>query len=294
MTITSPRVEIMAVSTPADVSDNAAICLQCRYPLIGLSELRCPECGWTFDAEYLADAPLRRFLLPWERIEDGGIVRRTLKTLWLAWVHPGRYFSNARARYDRRIEGGWKFLLACVAASYSISFVVFVINQTINCMALSLRRGQILRALDTSIQTFFYSLAVEWYFPSVFVLAGSIAALSLAAILPLITSRQRVSSGFSNLIALLSPTIPISGFTFALIMLVATLTRYSAMWVSYAMGVVPPMVMIVILWQCCRRYLLAGRAWSVVIVILALVLGRFSEWIALSLLSPILSFLIPI
>ncbi len=108
------------MTTLPDSFDEIARCPQCDYLLAGLTELRCPECGRPFDADFVAQAPFRSRLLAWERPECGKVTRRVLRTVWSAFAHPSRFFARARGRIEQRIANrGW-FILSCVLASLVI------------------------------------------------------------------------------------------------------------------------------------------------------------------------------
>lgn len=91
-----------------------ALCIKCRYPLVGLRESRCPECGTQFDPKYLQVPHL-----PWESRRAIGWIRGYLKTLWLVfWDRktPIRWLDGPMDCRSARRFHVWTILLVTLAA----------------------------------------------------------------------------------------------------------------------------------------------------------------------------------
>jgi hypothetical protein len=98
--------------------DSRAACLGCTYPLPGLTEPRCPECGREFDPDdpktmYVGRVPDR---LTWALIQPPGWLMHTAVVIWAA-LHlaafsiPRTFFDLLAAGvvYGAAIAGLWLF-----------------------------------------------------------------------------------------------------------------------------------------------------------------------------------------
>jgi hypothetical protein len=244
---------------------------------VGLSELRCPECGRPFEADLVKEAPFRNRLLAWERPECGGVARRTLLALSDAGLHPNRFFARARTRIERRIANPTLFIMSCVLASFALHFGGRMLAHVVNFAFLAARYGQIRHAASTTAQIAAWSVRTDWLTPSIQVSTTLIAAFISAGVMSLLFRRRAGSLRFVDFAALLAPIVTISASLMVVGNLILTLWFDTIIVVVYGTAIAQTVVLGIMVWYCCRHLLAICRVRAVGIVILCVLLSYLSE-----------------
>ena len=125
MTIPPAAAGVAAAAAESPVLDRDVACPLCEYNLRGLTEPRCPECGYTFSWPELTDPTRRRHPFLFEHHPNRNLwsFRRTL---W-AGLRPGRFWrslSPAQPSFPRRLAA---YGIVSFAGSYAVSFAAFSI-----------------------------------------------------------------------------------------------------------------------------------------------------------------------
>ncbi len=240
-------------------------CPKCGYNLFGLSEFRCPECGTPFDPKKLA---AQTHLLPWERPELGGKLRRLSRTILLASLHPDRYFSAICQRKDRPILNAGSFVTACILASISFYLVSFFLGPVIFFIRLAWKHGATQKILHSAVSLLRIYASTDWYFPIMQVLT-MLFSIFLIAMLVTRMFRNRIG-GFQtkDIAVVLSPTITFGAFIAAFCQVVLAISQYSLLWILGGVMLCGQVVVLLLLvWHCCRKALALSRAKTVAMVI---------------------------
>jgi hypothetical protein len=129
-----------ASDAPASpVLDQDVSCPLCEYNLRGLTEPRCPECGYTFEWAELTDPTRRRHPILFEHYADRNLwsFRRTL---W-AGLRPGRFWrslSPAQPSFPRRLAA---YAFLSLAGAYAVSFTALSVLIAVLISQLNLPMG---------------------------------------------------------------------------------------------------------------------------------------------------------
>jgi hypothetical protein len=109
-----------------DAVPHDVLCLLCRYNLRGLTEPRCPECGYRFDWQEVLDPTRHTHPYLFEHHPNPrGFVRTALGTVW-PWTFWGNLNANQRP-HRRRLVRYWmlstaSILVATVAVFVGLSY----------------------------------------------------------------------------------------------------------------------------------------------------------------------------
>ncbi len=246
------------MSNAVDATIESARCATCAYLIVGLSEPRCPECGAPFDPEYV-DHAARSCLLPWERREMGGGLRRFGRTLRLACFSPDRYFECAAKRSGKRIGRPWLFLTGCIALSAGLCLVAYLFGAYVvftGWFASYWTLRRIIRSSD--------SMAAPLFIP----LGGKIVAVLVTAVLVRLMFRARLSAlRTSDLAALFGPSIVVSATAWAASYVILC-TRFMVFDFLKASFLFERCYWLVVIWFCGRRLL--SRSWRNVVLLVIL------------------------
>jgi len=111
------------------------VCPECCYPLTGITEPRCPECGTALDPLLLQNPDLAIPRIAWERRPR--VTRRyaVAHTLWEITWRPRRFFS--RLQYDDRLLRAIRWPLYILISGWSLYFCVLCVLATLNWPAQS-------------------------------------------------------------------------------------------------------------------------------------------------------------
>jgi hypothetical protein len=241
-------------------------CANYGYALTGLSEARCPECGAAFDPQFVHDSARRVHLLPWERLELGGRVRRLLGTIVLACLHPGRYIASAAQRKECPVANPGQLIVA--------GFVFGLIIQAMGLLLCNLALFAMLRITYTTIVAAGeVRRAGRMTMPvsAVFMLVEGISALAsvlvIVALLRLMFRRRAAALSWMSLAALLSPVVPVAAIINVLASVLTTANLH-LIWTLNAARLLEAVLLFVLVWFCCRRVMRSGRGKAALVVIL--------------------------
>ncbi len=182
-------------------------CPTCGYSLRGLPELRCPECGAPFDREYVENVEVRARLLPWERCELGGRVKRALQTTLNALLHPGQFFEDLGRRRVYPIKNASGFVGACVLVGICLHLAGLLLHCLIFCGRIAWARGSLQVAIDSLLRTARASGWLEWLLPCMLILPMLLSVLVMGGVLSLSFRRRCSSLRMTDFAAVLSPAI---------------------------------------------------------------------------------------
>lgn len=242
---------------PPATTDDAPRCPSCGYVLLGLPEFRCPECGSTFDPEYL-DASFRLHLLPWERPEAGGRLRRLARTLVQASLHPGRFFTSLGLRKERRSHHAGGLIAAYLLAALCFHAAAFLVEETAFFFRL-LMGSQPSRALDTVLR----SASITWttnLFISFWQMFSVLVSVVVMAVLFRGLFRPKLGSLRSlDIAAVLGSAVAFGAFIAALVQVVLAVFRDTFSVVFDVAVWAQVVVLLLLLWFTCRRLLSLSR-----------------------------------
>lgn len=276
---------------PADTTGDAPRCPKCGYVLLGLPEFRCPECGTSFDAEYVEDAPFRIHLLPWERPEAGGRVGRLARTLVQASLHPGRFFTSVGKRKDRRIAHAGKLIAACVLAAVCFYVAAFLVDRTAFFVRLLVKDGQPSRALDTVLRALSITWSTELLLPLTQMLWVLLSVVVMAALISRLFRGKLGSLRSLDIAAVYSSAVAFGAFIAAFAQVVLAVSFGTLSVVMYGAVWGQMVVLLLLLWFTCRRLLSLSR-WKTVEMLIIGVIVEFGCGAAVSWLLWRLPFLI--
>ena len=252
---------------PPETNGDAPRCQKCGYVLLGLPEFRCPECGTSFDAEYVYDASFRIHLLPWERPEAGGRVGRLARTLIQASLHPGRFFTSVGKRKDRRIAHAGKLIAACVLAALCFYAAAFLVDRAAFLVRLLMPHGQPSRALDTVLRSLSMTWSTMLLLPLMQMLSVLLSVVVMAALITRLFRGKLGSLCSLDLAAAYSSAVAfgafIAAFAQAVLLSFGTLSV-----VMYGAVLGQVVVLLLLLWFTCRRLLSLSRWKAVEILII--------------------------
>jgi len=232
-------------------------CPKCGYLLVGLPELRCPECGQRIDPAFLEMGALRDRLLPWERLEMGGPTRRLARTLVGAFFHPARYWTRIAERKDYPIARAGRFIIACVGAALVLHVVAFIADGALEFLRLYSGRADARAAWDMTIQ----STRITWWIVAVFsFIQLGVLTLWLLTVALLIRRLFRFRLGGVStveLIAALGPVVALgASIWIAAALVVGAFTGLS---MAAAIALFAQAALLFLhLWHCSRRMLALG------------------------------------
>ncbi len=257
MTVTSEPNRMTVTSQP---NREQPRCPRCRYILLGLTEPRCPECGSPFDPMLIENPTLRSHLLPWERPELGGIVRRFRRTLLLVWIHPGRLFISLNERKDRRIANAWSLFMACFVLSICAHGALLILERIAFFHRLLWERGHAWSAYDTVVKTFQVSASTLWLLPAIQVLSMTLATFVIAFFLTRVFRKRVGILRTADLAAILSPAVLLGALTWGLAaVLDASLKHRFSGVLTPAAICAQPVILLLLVWSCCRKLLALNR-----------------------------------
>jgi hypothetical protein len=259
---------------PVVTIDDAPRCPKCDYVLLGLTEFRCPECGTPFDPEYVEGASLRVHLLPWERPETGGRVKRLTRTLVQASLHPGRFFTSANERKERRVRHAAKLIAAYILAALCFNVAAFLVNHTAFFVRLLVRQGQPSQALDTVLRSTNITWVMELQVSLMPMLSVLLSIVVMAALISRIFRDRIGSLRALDIAAFLGSAVAFGAFILAFAQAVYAVTSRSSTVVAYAAVPGNMAIVLVLVWYTSRRLLSLG-CWKAVSM---LVLGGFIEF----------------
>lgn len=241
-------------------------CPICGYNLFGLPEFRCPECGTPFDPNYVLDIDTRTHLLPWERPEMGRLLKRLRRTILLASFHPGQFFSALSQRKDKPIARAGSFVAACVIASISFYVVPFLLSPVIFFIKTSWKLGASQKILHSAVRLLQWAVLSDWDIPSLLILSSLLSIFVIAILLArLYQSRCGVLRDI-DFVAILSPALAIGAFIAANCQVVQSI-HYGIMGLVEVMVWSQDVVLLLLVWHCCRKLLALSRTKTVVTVI---------------------------
>lgn len=263
---------LMAESINAVVMEEPR-CPTCGYRLVGLPEFRCPECGTPFDADYLENAAARSFLLPWERPETGGRIRRLSRTVWDATLRPGRFFAAVGQRRDRPVARAGSLVGGCVLASLFFHVVGFVLDRVILFLIFALKGGSAGQALHVVVRSTRLTGSVDLNLRICQLLTMLLAITFLAMFFNRVFRRRNDLLRVMDFAAFFSPAMASGAFVLAA---ATVLLTASTVFPALAKGFVAGLFMVAVLgqvvvllllvWHCCRSVLLLSRTRTVVTV----------------------------
>lgn len=127
----------------------------------------------------------------------------------------------------------------------------------------------------------------------------SAAGILISTSVLVVLFRRRVGSlRFVDLVALFAPAVVINALLVTVLQIIMQLSRYQAIYVfAYAEALAGTIVLAVLLWCCCRSFLMTGRLHAIGIVILCALLDYFASYpityalvsLELFLVSPLLN-----
>ncbi len=252
----------MTDETP-DPTSEAARCPKCGYSLLGLREFRCPECGEPFDPEYVASAPFRAHLLPWERPELGGPVRRLILTTFWAWLRPWSYFASAGRRKDQVIANGGAFIAASVILSFGLCMLGFFLGRVTLFLLLLGKHGQPWRCLKAVALTTARTWSLGLDDVLVGVLPGLASVFLLALLLRLVFPRRSAALRAVDFAAFHSPAVVLGALIQVLGQVLSSTGTYYGVLGALMPPVVATLLLLCLAWFCCRRVLLLHRVKTV-------------------------------
>jgi len=110
-------------------------------------------------------------------------------------------------------------------------------------------------------------------------LTGAAAILISTGVLFIFFRRRVGNFGLIDLIAIFAPAVAINAFLVIVLHLIMQLSGYEAIYVfAYAEAFAGTVVLAVLLWCCCRSFLIVGRLHGIGIVILCAVLDYFASY----------------
>jgi hypothetical protein len=109
-------------------SENS-VCPDCSYPIAGLSEPRCPECGQSFDRRLLAEPTLARLRPAWERRGRGSLLRAVLSTYFNLVFRPRRFLGGLVQR--DRVGRAVLWAIANAIAFYVIAVAAVLLHRVL-------------------------------------------------------------------------------------------------------------------------------------------------------------------
>jgi len=243
-------------------------CPKCGYILFGLGEPRCPECGSSFDPVLVKDAAVRAHLLPWERPELGGRIRRFSQTLFLAWFHPGRMFASLAERKDRPVRHPISFIAACVGLAIVIHVVAMILERATFFLVLWWERGHFWSAYDTVVKTF---QAAAWSYvlaPLVRPCGVVLALFVIALLLKLAFGRRLVSLRTRDFLAVFAPALTFGALAWGLAHCINASLKHQA---GFVVGLglwAQTVIVLTFAWFCCRKLLSFNRRQAAAITLL--------------------------
>ncbi len=243
---------------PPATTDDAPRCPSCGYVLLGLPEFRCPECGTSFDPEYL-DASFRLHLLPWERPEAGGRLRRLARTLLEASLHPGRFFTSLGLRKERRIHHAGGLITACLLAALCFRAAGFLVSVTESSIRSLVRSGQPSRAVERILEGLSMVLSLELLFAIQQMLSALLSVVVMAVLIGRLFREKLGSLRSLDIAAAYIPAVSFGAFILALARVTVAVspgTRWVAMYGGALASMVVPLLL---LWFTCRRLLSLSR-----------------------------------
>lgn len=271
----------------SDLPNDQPRCPKCGYILLGLTEFRCPECGSPFDPVLVEDPALRSLLLPWERPELGGRVRRFVKTLFLVWFHPGRFFSSLNERKERRIARAASFILVCVTLSICVHVVLMVLERAVYFLRLLLERGHAWSAYDTVVKTLQITASTFLLLPALQLLWMVLAVVAIAFFL-IRVFRKRV--GFlhtTDLAAALSPAVLLGALIWGMTAVIIASLKYQFPGIAGVAVWAQPVILLSLVWFCCRNLLSLNRRGTVGILLICCALLYLCGVVGVGLLLPL-------
>ena len=237
-------------------------CPKCGYILVGLDESRCPECGKPFDPEYVENAAGRANLLPWERPEAGSRIRRLVRTIVQASIHPGRHFAAVNNRRDRTIANAGLFIVDCVFLSLALHAFSYLFQHTGFFLNTAWKVGTS-KATESTVRLIQITTSTDCFMALIQIVPMVLSALVVGWILVRFFRRRVLELRTVDLAAFLAPAIVSGGFVVAVLQAIMPLfgDAYGAWGVLAACS--QPAVLLLLVWHCCRKVLLLGRAKTV-------------------------------
>ncbi len=266
-----------------DRNDHAPRCIECGYILLGLTELRCPECGTEFDPEYVKQDSYRVHLLPWERPEVGGWIKRLARTLMLASLHPSRFYTSVSYRKDRRIRNPVKLILAYILASMCILFVSQIVEEAIGFVWMWAKLGQFSQVWALEKRVLVTTGILYLFVPVVQILSSIIPIGVMAAVIRYVFREKIGSLRYVDMFGLYCPVVALQAF----LLLVGHITVQVAMYAEFMIydisDLVAEIILPLTLWFSCRKFILLSRWKSIGISILGCVVyfvcGIITYWL---------------
>jgi hypothetical protein len=220
----------------------------------------------------IEDPASRSLLLPWERPELGGVIRRFFKTLFFAWFHPGRMFASLAARKNRPIARPLWFSVSCLG----LSVFVYLTGATLEIVAFFVRllveRRHFWSAYDTVVKVTYNTGARHWTAPLVdlsgVVITVALMAFAFARFFParLGTLRTR------DMAAALTPVIVMVATVRASLHLLTTVSGWRLMGQVYSVNFVTVAIFSVYVWLTCRGLVGIKQWYALVMLFLSAVL----------------------
>lgn len=262
---TTTTMIFMAVSSNGLPTEEPC-CPKCGYNLFGLPEFRCPECGTPFDPDFLLDIDTRTHLLPWERPEMGRRLKRLYKTILQASLHPGRFFSAINQRKDKPIDRAGSLVAACVIASISFYVVPFLLIPVVFFLRVAWKHGASQKNLHSAASLLRASVSSVWLIPSVLILSSLLSVFLIAVLLTRVFRSRSGALRTMDLAAVFSPAIAFGAFIAAICQVVQSI-HYGIMGIVEVMVWSQDVVLLLLVWHCCRKLLALSLTKTVLMVI---------------------------
>lgn len=227
--------------------------------LLGLANFRCPECGTSFDPDYVTDTSFRLHLLLWERPETGSRVGRVTRTLIHASLRPGRFFASVAQRKERRVRHAAGLIVAYVIAAMCFHTTAFLVCRTAFFVRLWVEHAQPYLALDTALRFIRTTWPEELLGPTLQMLSVLLSILVIAAVVCRLFRGKLGSLRVLDVAAFHSSAVAFGAFIFTLAEIIDAVFFRSAFLILFGTVCAQIVVLLLLLWFICRRVLSLSR-----------------------------------